>query len=68
MNKNYGFQTSQYYIRPSGNTRYMKPVSVALGMEKFSDCELERGILPPNAGHHPAASLPVDNVGHRSAR
>ena len=52
------------HIRLSWKTTVIDPVAESERKQPFSDGNLYAGITGADAGHHPAAGLPVYNISH----
>jgi len=68
VNKHDCTMSSENHIRFSWESASVQAEPETRAVQQASHHQLWSRIGATYAGHHPAASLPVDNVGHRSAR
>lgn len=54
----------QHDVRAPGQIVAVEPKAQSLPVQRAAHDELRRGIDASNAGHHPAARLRRDDVGH----
>lgn len=65
VHKNNGMVLPNNKIGLSRQSLVMQAVTDILRKERLSYLKFWCGILPLDAGHHPAARFPVDDVGHQ---
>jgi hypothetical protein len=64
VNKHNGAPAGKNQIRPSRKLSIMQPIPEAARMQRSTYQHLRPGVLPPYAGHHPAADFGRDDVSH----
>lgn len=62
MHMNCGMVLRQHQIWSSGHLARMQPKSKSHPVQRTANQALRLGVAGPDAGHHPAAGLPVDYV------
>lgn len=64
MHKHHGTMTWKDDVRLTRKAGIINAVTEPLGKQGLSEADLDTGVFRPDAGHHPAAGFPVDDVSH----